>query len=97
LSLHDVLPPKLRDRRVKTSYRPLMTKGLREEHSEFVRALLDDGELARRQLVVPQLWRDGVERYLAGDDEVPIWRGLAVEMWLRVRSGRLPPLPAFTG
>jgi len=94
-ALDDVLPPKLRERHDKTSYQPLMAKGLREKHPSFVRALLLDSELERHELVVPEAWRTGVEEYLAGDDEVPIWRGLTVEMWLRLRESRLPPLPAF--
>jgi asparagine synthase (glutamine-hydrolysing) len=94
-ALHDVLPPKLRERPGKTSYRPLMAKGLREKHPAFVRALVEDNELERHELVVPEAWRAGVEEYLAGDDEVPIWRGLTIEMWLRLREGRLPPVPAF--
>ena len=95
-ALRDILPPTLRDRRVKTSYLPLMARGLRGRHGSFVQSLLADSELARHELVVPEAWREGVEQFLAGDDEVPIWRGIALELWLRLREGRLPPLPEFS-
>ena len=91
-ALRDVIPPLVRDRRDKTSAAPLLAYGLRERRAAFVRALLVDSELVQRDYVRSAPWREDVERYLAGDDSIPLWPSLSVELWLRHREGRLPPL-----
>jgi asparagine synthase (glutamine-hydrolysing) len=90
--LRDVLPPIVRDRLDKTPVVSLLHYGLRERRSAFVRGLLVDSELVRRGLVQGDRWRDAVDRYLRGDDGIPIWTTLSAELWLRHREGRLPPL-----
>jgi hypothetical protein len=93
-ALSSVLPPVLRDRPGKTSLFPSMSLGLRERRRRFVLELLDNSELSRRGLVSPNAWRDGVRAFLDGDDGLAsaAWYSLTLEMWLRVREGRLPPV-----
>ena len=91
-ALRDLLPPVVRDRRDKAAAAPLLYYGLRERRAGFVRALLVDSELERRGYVLPGPWAHDVERFLQGADDVPLWPSLSVELWLRHREGRLPPL-----
>ncbi len=94
-SLHDLLPHTIRDRDDKASFRPLLEYGL-QRRRKFIEALIQDSELARRGYVIDRAWRHAIQKYL--DGKTPpysiYWNGLALEMWLRIRSGRLPPLEA---
>jgi asparagine synthetase B (glutamine-hydrolysing) len=99
-SLHDVLPPIVRDRPDKANFTPLSAHGLRRQRRGFVETLLVDSELARRGYVQPDAWRTAILGYLQSDDQ-PLywanWRSLTLEMWLRAREGRLPPLEPSPG
>ncbi len=97
-SLRDILPPLIRDRNDKASFLPLVDYGLRERRRSFVEALLDDSELARRGYVVPDPWQRVIKDYLRGGGGLysVYWSGLVLEMWLRIQSGRLPPLDPVT-
>jgi hypothetical protein len=87
----DVLPPEIYARRGKAEFSPLLRLGLRERKRTFVASLLDDSELARRELVVDKAWRATIQNYLDGKSILTWieWRGLVVEMWLRAQTGRL--------
>jgi asparagine synthetase B (glutamine-hydrolysing) len=93
-SLHDVLPPLVRDRSDKGSFAPLGSHGLRQRRT-FVEALLLDSELERRGYVRPEAWGHAI-RSLLDDAEAPVpwaaWRSLTLEMWLRAGEKRLPAL-----
>jgi hypothetical protein len=67
--------------------------GLRRERRAFVQALIQDGELARRGYVDSQGWRESIQNYLDGRGPLlwVYWYGLILEIWLRLRTGRLPP------
>ncbi len=93
-SLHDILPPPIRERADKASFLPLMTYGLRERHRPFVEELLKGSELARRGYVNPARWKQEIETYLAGNSPLYSvqWNGLTMEMWLRHHMGQLPPI-----
>ena len=88
-ALADVLPPEIRDRESKTSVLPLMGYGIRERRRAFVAGLLRDSELERRGYVLPGAWTAAMERYLAGEGQLPSWFALTLELWLRHREGRL--------
>ena len=93
-SLHDVLPPLVRDRTDKGSFAPLAPYGLRQRRP-FVEALLADSELERRGYVRPEPWARTIRGHLT-DPDAPFswaaWRSLTLEMWLRTRENRLPAL-----
>jgi asparagine synthase (glutamine-hydrolysing) len=93
-SLHDVLPPLVRDRTDKGSFAPLGPHGLRQRRT-FVEALLADSELGRRGYVHPEAWARAIRAHLDAAD-APLswaaWRSLTLEMWLRARENRLPAL-----
>jgi asparagine synthase (glutamine-hydrolysing) len=93
-ALRDILPPVVRDRPDKANFGPLLEFGLREGRRRFVEALLQDSELERRGYVVPGRWREAVQRFLQGrtGHSSGLWQSLTLEMWLRVREGRLPAL-----
>ena len=91
-ALADVLPAIVRDRRDKANLRPLLDHGLRERRRAFVERLLVDSELERRGYVLPESWTGAMRRYLQGDGHIPSWPALTLELWLRAREGRLPPL-----
>jgi asparagine synthase (glutamine-hydrolysing) len=90
-SLHDVLPPLVRDRSDKASFVPLSADGLRHRRP-FVEALLADSELERRGYLRPEPWRRAIRVHLDAGGPVTwaAWRSLTLEMWLRLREGRLP-------
>jgi asparagine synthase (glutamine-hydrolysing) len=90
-ALKDILPTEIYARRDKAEFSPLLHLGLREHRRAFVENLLVDSELARRDLVMDKVWRATVQNYLAGKQTITWleWRGLAMEIWLRVQTGRL--------
>lgn len=92
--LADILPPVIRERRDKASFLPLMHLGLRERRRQFLQALLDDSELARRDIVLDRPWRATIQNYLDGKQDLfwLEWRGIILEIWLRVQTNRLPPM-----
>lgn len=92
--LRDVLPPIIRDRVDKPGLGQLADHSLRGPHAPFVRRLLVDSELVRREYVLPAPWRANVERYLAGDGSLRTvcWLGVSLELWLRHLVGRLEPI-----
>jgi len=91
-SLHDILPPLIRDRTDKGQLSPLMHNGLRERRRHFVEALLEHSELERREYVEPESWKQAINDYLnyGGPPLNSYWRSLTMEMWLRHQVGRLP-------
>lgn len=97
-SLRDILPPLIRDRNDKASFLPLADYGLRERRRTFVEALLQESELARRGYVLPGAWQRAVQDYLrtGGGLYSVHWSSLVLEIWLRIRAGRLPPLDPVT-
>jgi asparagine synthase (glutamine-hydrolysing) len=93
-SLDDVLPPLVRDRTDKATFVPLSTHGLHQRR-RFLETLLADSELERRGYLRPEVWRREVRADLDSDTgplSWAVWRSLTLEMWLRVRENRLPPL-----
>jgi len=92
-SLHDILPPLIRERRSKVSFAPLMEYGLRARE-KFLNALVQDSELARRGYIVEQAWRRAIENELRRRQPLYYiyWHSLVTEIWLRIQAGRLPEL-----
>jgi asparagine synthetase B (glutamine-hydrolysing) len=93
-SLSDVLPPLVRDRQDKASFAPLAEFGLRGPYRSYVQELTRASELVAAGLVREAPWQQSIASFLEGDltlGWVP-WRSLTLEMWLRRRAGRLPPV-----
>ena len=92
-SLHDILPPIIRERTDKGNLSPLMNFGL-SQRKAFVEALLNDSELERRGYVQPKAWKHSIQSYMKSERTLfwSHWRSLTLEMWLRVQTGRLPNL-----
>lgn len=92
-SLRDLLPPLIHDRPDKGDLSPLLRHSVGGPRHAFVAALLDDSELARRGLVLPEPWLRHLRAYVEqnGPPYWAYWRGHQVEMWLRHQGGRLPP------
>jgi asparagine synthase (glutamine-hydrolysing) len=86
------LPDLVRRRRDKTHLTVLLDEGLREQRAPLIRELVRDSELARRDWVAEEPWRDAVQRYLAGDDgpRAALWTSITLELWLRRRARRSP-------
>jgi asparagine synthase (glutamine-hydrolysing) len=90
--LAEALPPAVRHRADKSDLGPLLDHGLRERRRAFVERLLHDSELERRGYVRPESWTAAMRRYLGGEGRIPSWQAFTLELWLRAREGRLPPL-----
>lgn len=93
-SLSDVLPPLVRDRVDKADFGGLLTAGLRGSYRPFVESLLRSSEIVRQGYVLEQPWEGSVRDFLAGESKpyAAYWRSITLEMWLRHRSGTLPPV-----
>jgi hypothetical protein len=93
-SLAGLLPPVVRDRSDKATFAPLAEYGLRGPYRPFVESLTQSSEMVEGGLVAQRPWQRSIKAFL--DGEVPLWwgpwRSITLEMWLRHRAGRLPPL-----
>jgi hypothetical protein len=92
-ALRDILPPQIAERRSKASFGPLLDYGLRAR-KKFVDALVHDSEVGRRGLAVEPVLQHAIERHLETRQHLPnvYWQCLVMEIWLRIRTGRLPEL-----
>jgi asparagine synthase (glutamine-hydrolysing) len=91
-ALRDLLPEAVRRRTDKPQTIELSHRTLRGRKAPLVRELTRTSELAHRGYVLAEPWRQDVERYLAGDDDLHglVWISLTLEVWLRAHAGRLP-------
>ena len=84
-AMDGVLPPQVRWRTERTSFRGLARRGMAERGTARLRGMTNDMELHRRGVVDQRRFSDAFSRYCEGDDTYRnhLWAVFAVEEWLR--------------
>ena len=84
-AMKGILPEKVRTRRKRTVFMPLMLKGLREKETAHVKQLLTNPLIVREGFIEPNWMQNELDVFLQGEkDEIyELWLAMSLELWLR--------------
>lgn len=82
-AMSDRLPELVRERVGKTSFDPLLKKGLFFKENAIVRSLLTDPQVVERRFIQAKWLQGELEKSQKSDNAYALWLTLSLELWLR--------------